>query len=119
MKRKKSLGIFMQLILLVSSIILIPLTLLSLYFHQAMRNYTVEQLVHSQLKSLNQLDQNLARITNELNAIIKSYDDSPAIEERLNQFYDSEEERSKAKDELEADLIRKVNMKIMKMCVPQ
>lgn len=108
MKRKKSLGIFMQLILLVSSIILIPLTLLSLYFHQAMRNYTVEQLVHSQLKSLNQLDQNLARITNELNAIIKSYDDSPAIEERLNQFYDSEEERSKAKAELEADLIRKV-----------
>lgn len=108
MKRKKSLGIFMQLILLVSSIILIPLTLLSLYFHQAMRNYTVEQLVHSQLKSLNQLDQNLARITNELNAIIKSYDDSPAIEERLNQFYDSEEERSEAKAELEADLIRKV-----------
>lgn len=108
MKKKKRPGIFAQLILLVSGIILIPLTLLSVYFNQSIRNYTVDQLVHSQLKSLNQLDQNLARITNELNAMIKSYDDSPEIESKLRQEYQDADEKARAVAELERNLMEKV-----------
>lgn len=101
-------SIFIQLILLVSCAIFIPLIILSVYFRQSTRNYMVDQLVSSRLKSLNQLDQNLSRITNELNAMIRHYDDSEEIEEKLTQVYEDKQQADMAEEELEAKLIQKV-----------
>lgn len=108
MKRKRAFGIFAQLLFFVSGIILIPLSLLSIYFHKTFRSFTVDQMIETQFKGLNQLEQNLVRVTNELNAMIYSYDNSPEIEKKLRETYKSEEERIQAIEELEQHLMNKV-----------
>lgn len=108
MKRKRRFGIFAQLIFFVSGIILIPLSLLSIYFHKTFRSFTVDQMIETRFKGLNQLEQNLVRVTNELNAMIYSYDNSTEIEKKLNQIYKNEEERVQAVAELERHLMNKV-----------
>lgn len=108
MKRKKSLSILAQLIIIVSGITLIPLTLLSIYFHKTFRTFSVDQLIERQLKSLNQLEQNLVRVRNELDAMIFSFDNSLEIEEKLSRTYKSQNEKIGAISELELRLIDKV-----------
>lgn len=107
LKFKKS--IFMQLILSIIVVILVPLLFLGYTTYSSYQRDIETKIISSNLAALQQLDQTLGRVADQVNSIINTYNNNPLTETYLTQDYSSDYDKVKSTKIVEDLLIEHIS----------
>lgn len=101
-------SILLKLILLIVVVILIPLLFWSSTSYSTYKESIEKKIISTNIDTLKQVDQNLSKVTDQINSIINEYNNNSVAENFLTQNYDSEYSRIKNTKVFENDISRYV-----------
>ena len=101
-------SILLKLILLIVVVILIPLLFWSSTSYNTYKESIEKKIISTNIDTLNQVDQNLSKVTDQINSIINAYNNNLIAEDFLTQIYDSEYSRIKNTKTFENDILKYV-----------
>ena len=97
-------SILLKLILLIIIVILIPLLFWTSTSYNSYKENIGKKIISTNIDTLNQVDQNLSKVTDQINSVINAYNNNVVAEEFLTQSYESEYFRIKNTKTFENDI---------------